>query len=372
MDYPIRVLQVIGIMNRGGAEAMLMNLYRNIDRTKVQFDFIENTFESAVYDEEIRSLGGKIYNCPHYTGKNHLQYVKWWKNFFKEHSGEYKIIHGHIGSTAAIYLNIAKRNGLYTIAHSHSSGSDQTFASYLYSVISYPTRFIADYFFACSENAGIDRYGIKVTKSDCYSVLSNAIDTKTYKFNNEIRNEVRTEYSLDQKVVIGHIGRFCVPKNHTFLLNIFSAIKKKESSAVLMLVGGGSLEEKIKAKAHELGIFESIIFTGIRSDVSRMVQAMDVFVFPSLFEGLPVTLVEVQTSGLPCVISDKVPAESILIKDLVSTMKLTDVAEQWADHILGRLDSVRRDRSEEIKKCGFDISATASRMEKFYLEKYRE
>ena len=158
MAEPIRILHVIGIMNRGGAETMIMNLYRNIDRSKVQFDFVENEGDTADFDEEILSLGGNIFHCPRYVGKNHLTYCRWWRDFFASHKGVYAVVHGHIGSTAAIYLSIAKRHGAYTIAHSHSAG----FGSAMYRVFSYPTRYVADHFFACSRDAGISRYGKKV------------------------------------------------------------------------------------------------------------------------------------------------------------------------------------------------------------------
>ena len=150
----IRVLHVIGIMNRGGAEAMIMNLYREIDKTKIQFDFVENSDQQAAYDEEIRKLGGKIYRCPHFTGKNFLAYKRWWKRFFEDHGAEYDIVHGHIGSTAAIYLHEAKKVGCFTIAHSHNSGTDHSLRSALYHMISYPTRWIADFFFGLFQTGG--------------------------------------------------------------------------------------------------------------------------------------------------------------------------------------------------------------------------
>ena len=169
-NAPIRVLHVIGIMNRGGAETMIMNLYRQIDREKVQFDFVEHSIEAAAYDEEIQRLGGRIFRCPHYTGKNHLAYVKWWNGFFEKHTGEYRIVHGHIGSTAAIYLSIAKKHGLFTVAHSHNSNGPLNPRELLYRILSYRTRFVADFFFACSKQAGEDRFGKRVTN-----------DTKKYK-----------------------------------------------------------------------------------------------------------------------------------------------------------------------------------------------
>lgn len=368
----IRVLQVIGQMNRGGAEAMIMNLYRNVNREKVQFDFVEHTDEQCVFDNEIESLGGRIFHCPRYTGKNHFQYVNWWKVFFKEHP-EYKIIHGHIGSTASIYLLIAKKAGLFTIAHSHNTDGVYDLKQVLYKVLSYRTRKIADYFFACSEAAGHDRFGRKVTaQPEKYCVLRNAIDTNIFQYNSDKRGFLRKQFQyLEQQLVIGHIGRFSEQKNHEFLVKVFLELSKKDENARLLLVGDGYLKDDIQQKVKELGLQEKVLFTGVRSDVSDLLQAMDILIFPSLYEGLPVTLVEAQTSGLPCVISDKVPQECIITDGLVTVKNLTDSAEDWANHILSRAnENVRTSRCDEIKAHGYDIEETAKWLEEFYCEHY--
>ncbi len=366
---PIRVLHVIGIMNRGGAETMIMNLYRKIDRTKIQFDFVENSFEKADFDDEILKLGGKIYRCPHYNGKNHFQYKNWWKKFF-ENNTQYKIVHGHIGSTASIYLKIAKKYGLFTIAHSHSAGSDHSFMHLLYCLLSYNTRNIADYFFACSKVAGIDRYGKKIVNSNRFMVLNNAIDSNLFSFNKELRSKVRNELNLKNKMVIGHIGRFTKEKNHIFLLNIFKNIYNQNKDAVLLLVGDGPLREKIEKLASDYGVKDNVIFTGVREDVNRLIQAMDVFVFPSVYEGLGIVLIEAQTSGLPCVISDKVPSESVMVKELVSSCKLTDSLDDWKYKIMSSLNIKRESRNNDIIKHGYDIAYTVKTLENFYLNQY--
>lgn len=367
-NFPIRVLHVMGIMNRGGAETMIMNLYRKINRSKVQFDFVENSFERAAYDDEIEALGGKIYRCPHFNGKNYFQYKKWWKEFFKQHKDEYGIVHGHIGSTAAIYLKEAKRNGLFTIAHSHSSGFTFSVGSILYRVLAYNTRNIADYFFACSDSAGRDRFGKGIVSKSNYRVLNNAIDTDLFKYDVKIRNEVRKELLLENSYVVGHIGRFETVKNHKFIIEVFKCIKNKENKNYkLLLVGEGILKRDIENYAKELGVEDDVIFTGMRTDVNRLIQAMDVFIFPSLYEGLPVTLVEVQTSGLPCVISDKIPSESIITKELVTVKSLGDSPDEWADQIIGRLGEKRVSRVDEITTNGYDISKTSKELMDFYL-----
>lgn len=368
----IRVLQVIGSMNRGGAETMIMNLYRNINREKVQFDFVESTSEPAAFDDEIRTLGGRIFRCPRYNGKNHFTYTKWWNRFFSEHANEYGIIHGHIGSTAAIYLKIAKKFGLFTIAHSHNTRTQINLNEIIYAIYSYPVRFIADQHFACSKAAGISRYGraIGIDPKRCI-VLNNAINTDAFRFNNAERIRMRNELQLNGRIVIGHVGRFSEQKNHAFLLRIFKNIVSKDPNAVLLLVGDGVLRDAIETYIADNNLSENVILTGVQSNVSPFYQAMDLFLFPSLYEGLPVTLVEAQTSGLPCVISDKVPSESILSPDLVTVQPLNHSPAQWADHVFTRLKEPRTDHSDVVKSCGYDISETAKWLEGFYLDQFQ-
>lgn len=373
MSKPIRVLHVIGIMNRGGAETMIMNLYRHIDRSKVQFDFVENSSEPAVFDEEILSLGGRIFRCPHYNGKNHFTYVKWWNDFFKAHPKEYPIVHGHLGSTASIYLSVAKKYGAYAIAHSHSSGTDHSLHANLYQIMSYNTRNVADYFFACSEVAGKDRFGSKVTSGSHYAVLNNAIDVNRFSYDLSVRVAVRDELGIEQdQLVVGHVGRFTKEKNHEFILKIFSELKKMDSNARLLMIGDGTLRTHIMQMAEQASLSSDVIFTGVRSDVERLMQAMDVFVLPSLYEGLPVTMVEAQAAGLPCIISDKVPPECILTEGLVDVMPLSASPETWAEKILAKRAIPRTDRRAEIAARGFDITTEAVKLQEFYLKAYEQ
>ena len=373
MSEPIRVLHVIGIMNRGGAETMIMNLYRHIDRSKVQFDFVENSREPAAFDEEILDLGGRIYRCPHYNGKNHFTYVKWWNDFFKAHPKEYPIVHGHLGSTAAIYLSIAKKYGAYAIAHSHSSGTDHSLRSYLYQMMSYNTRNVADYFFACSEAAGKDRFGRKVISGDHYAGLNNAIDVNHFSYNSRVREVVRDELGIGQnQLVVSHIGRYTKEKNHEFILKIFSELRKLGLGARLLMIGDGTLRTHIMQMAEQASLSSDVIFTGVRSDVERLMQAMDVFVLPSLYEGLPVTMVEAQAAGLPCIISDKVPPECILTEGLVDVMPLSASPGAWAEKILAKRAIPRTDRRAEIAAHGFDITTEAVKLQEFYLKAYEQ
>lgn len=363
MPNPIRVLHVIRLMNHGGVESMIMNLYRSIDRTKVQFDFVQNSNEPAVYDEEILSLGGKIYHCPHYNLKNHFEYIRWWHDFFKSHPGEYPVVHGHLGSTAAIYLGVAKKYGSFTIAHSHNTGANLSFR-----IFSYPTRFIADHFFACSAEAAVSRFGKRIAGNAARcEVIKNAIDAERFAYNEEKRKEMRTSLGIDQNaLVIGHVGQFREQKNHAFLLDIFQTIHEERNDSILLLVGDGDLRPQIERKIAENGLTGCVILAGSQSNVCDFYQVMDVFVMPSHYEGLPVALVEAQTAGLPCLVSTNVPAESALT-DLVSFIPLEDGTQYWCSQSIKRGEMPRCDKLCEIIAKGFDINDNAKRLETFYL-----
>lgn len=367
MDQQIRILHVIGQMNRGGAESMIMNIYRKIDRTKIQFDFVVHTETICDFDAEIKLLGGKIYNCPRFTGTNIVSYISFWNEFFKYHK-EYKIIHGHIGSSASIYLKIAKKNGLFTIAHSHSAGVNHGIKGSMYKVFSYPTRFIADYFFACSEKAGISRYGNKVVNNkSMFSILKNAIDVNQYKFSEEIREKKRKELGLIDKFVIGHVGRFDKAKNQEYLVEIFKVISQRNKDAVLLLIGDGKLKSYLIEKVKNYGLEDRVIFTGVRSDVNELLQAMDVFVFPSIYEGLPVTVIEAQAAGLPCLISDTITDE-VCITPLVEKLPINKEPIVWAKRVDLLRNCKHEDFLEDIKNRGYDINTSVLNLEKFYLD----
>ena len=217
--------------------------------------------------------------------------------------------------------------------------------------------------FACGNAAGNWMF-----QGQPFQILNNAIDTKKHTYSEQVAAEVRKEFDIENCKVIGHIGRFNPQKNHTFLIDIFAEIKKIRPDAKLLLVGGGEGMTAIQQKVEKLGLKDSVIFTGVRPDVNRLLQAMDVFVFPSLYEGLPVTMVEAQAAGLPCVISDKVPDECIVTEGLVTVQKLSDSVENWAKHIVSRANMQRKDTGEQIKAHGFDIAENAKWLEEFYLK----
>jgi glycosyltransferase involved in cell wall biosynthesis len=368
MATKTRILHVLGGLNRGGAETMVMNLYRFIDKSKIQFDFIVHTTDKCDYDDEIHELGGKIYHIPRYTGKNHYLYKKVWRNFFQKHP-EYQIIHGHMRSTASIYLRIAKQYGLTTIAHSHSTSSGTGFSAIVKNLLQYPIRYIADYLFACSYNAGMWLFGKKACQKDNFFIVNNAIDTKKFIYDKNKREKKRKEFRIEDKFVVGHVGRFHTSKNHQFIVDIFKEVHDRNSNTVLVLVGDGELRQSIENKVQELGLENSVIFTGVRSDIPEIFQAFDVFVLPSLYEGLGMVAIEAQATGLPCIVADTIPKEAF-VTDLIHVLSLKESKNHWVNKILELAESSNKKRIntyEQIKLRGYDIKETSEWLEKFYL-----
>lgn len=366
MDNPKRVLVVIGKMDRGGAETIVMNLYRNINRQKVQFDFAVHTQKKADYDDEIIAMGGRIFRFPEYKIYNSFSYKKAWKNFLTQHKGEFCAVHGHIGSCAAIYLNEAKKQNIFTVAHSHSCMNG--IVGFLFKILCFPQRFIADQFFGCSVEAGIDRFGKKVVNnSKIYKTLNNGIDAKAYVYNRKTREQYRSDFGVENKLVVGHVGRFTYAKNHKFLIEVFSEIKKMRDDAVLVLAGRGELEEKVKKQVAELGLEKSVIFAGVREDIPQVLQMYDIFVFPSNYEGLPLSVVEAQAADLPCLLTDIIP-EFAIITNQCKLSSINNSARDWAKKAVWLCDnSTRKDTYEQIKASGFDITSIAKELEDFYL-----
>lgn len=363
---PIRVLQVVTYMGRGGLETMLMNYYRNINRNKVQFDFLVHRDFEADYDQEILYLGGKIYRLSRLNPFS-KKYLNELGQFFKDHT-EYKIVHSHLDCMAGIPLKYAKKNGVpIRIAHAHSSNQTKDKKYLLKLIFKKNIKKNATELFACAQDAGLWMFGY-----DQFHVINNAIDTKAYVVNKQTGKEVRQELKIPEDAfVMGHVGRFAPPKNHTFIIRVFAKVLKEKPNAFLLLVGDGDLRREAEDLTVELGIQNHVIFAGMRSDINRMLQAMDVFLFPSIYEGLPLSIIEAQTAGLPCLISDKVPIECRKT-DLVSQLSLNDSLSAWKDAVIDAGKVLKRDTSKEISDAGFDICQNARWLEDFYLQKYRE
>lgn len=368
-NKPIRILQVVAKMDLAGTETLLMSYYKRIDRNEVQFDFAVSSTTECAYDREIEQMGGRLFHYPAYKGYNHFSYMRWWNMFLSDHP-EIKIIHGHIGSTAAIYLDLAKRHGRYTIAHSHSTWGENGAHAFLYKLFSYPTRYIADHFFGCSKQALIDRYGKKIANNTKLAeVMANAIDAKRFIFNEDARLSLRKNLGIDvDAFVIGTVGRFSPQKNPFMTLRVCEGLKRRNIGFKFLWFGQGELEDEIRREIDRLNLRDNVILAGVRKDIFNVLQAMDVFIFPSLWEGLGISCIEAQAAGLPTLCSETVPLDA-KITDLFHYLPLDNV-EAWVDEILRNKSIIRSNRFSEIEKSGYDIGSAAKRMQDFYINVY--
>ena len=360
----LRILHVVTHLNRGGLETMIMNYYRIIDREKIQFDFLVQGDEEGAYEEEIRNMGGKIFRI------NRIKFYAPWifendiYEFLKNHQ-EYNIIHSHLNGTSKYVLRAAKRaNVPNRISHSHTVLKNNNLKNIYKNLTKVGINKYATNRFACSEDAGKWLYG----KQD-FEILSNAIDIEKFKYNEDIREKYRKEFDFkEDEVVYYNVGRFVEQKNQMFLIDIFYEIQKKQNSK-LVLIGDGKLKQKLIEKTKKLGIENKVFFTGVRSDISDIVNAMDVFLFPSISEGLGIVLIEAQSNGLKCFISDAIPKEAKIL-DNVEVISLKEDSAQWADKILKSNDLKRIQNISKIKEVGYDIKEESEKLQKYYLKLY--
>lgn len=363
-----RVLHVIGAMDRGGAETTVMNLYRAMDRSRIQFDFLVHEERECDFDEEIRDMGGRIFRVPRFTGVNLARYARLCAETFAAHP-EHRVIHGHIGSSAAVYLAQAKRAGRFAIAHSHAQFFLPGLAGIEFRVVSWPTRFVADWFFACSPEAGRDRFGRRVVEGDRFAVLNGGIDLGRYACDDAARLRAKRALGVEGRPVLGHVGRLAEEKNHRFLLEVFARIERKLPGAVLLLAGRGPLEAELRACAADLGIGDSVRFLGVRDDVPEVLRALDVFLLPSVKEGLALAAVEAEAVGLPCVLSTGVPPIA-RITDRAVRLPLDAGIEAWAERALELLRGVPdcgwEDCTAAVRDAGFDVRRAAVWLADFY------
>lgn len=365
---PIRILHVLGTLNLGGAESRVMDLYRNIDHSKIQFDFLIHSEGIQHYEKEAESLGGKVYRLPRFKVYNYFSYKKAVKDFFKEHP-EIKAVHGHMTSTAGIYLPLAKKQGIpMTIAHARSAGVDSGLKGKLTLFLRRNLKNKTDYCFTCSALAGEAVFGKKAMKEGRVQILPNAIEADKYSYNEEIRIKIRKELGIENQLVLGHVGRFSFMKNHKFILDIFEELVKIESNAILLFLGEGEYREEIRSLVKEKRWEEKVLFLGNKRNVSDYYQAMDFFIFPSIFEGLPGTVVEAQAAGLPCLISDTITKE-VMITPLVRQLSLKQSPSVWAREVFSLLSKENKRDTKPlslVKKSGFDVKAQVEKMTSFY------
>ena len=349
---PIIVAQVMGKWLGNGVESVIMNYYRHLDHSRVQFDFICDEDSTRIPYDEIKKLGGRVFLVPKY--QNLPKYLKALEKLFKEN--QYRIVHSNINTLSVFPLYAAKKAGVpIRISHSHSTSNPKEWKRNLIKNILRPfsKRYATDYF-ACSELAGRYLFGNKAFDQGEVKIIHNAIDVEKFKFDEVARKKLRKEFGIkDSTVVIGHVGRFVQQKNHTFLVDVFKEYHKKNPDSKLLLVGSGPLEDKIKKKVEKLGLKDSVLFLGQRDDINKLYSVMDVFCLPSLYEGLPVVGVEAQAAGLPCVFSDKI-SDDIKITDSIKFIKLTYKLKIWSDGIAKIVTSKRSSTTSD--KCAKDYS----------------
>lgn len=333
----------------------IMNYYRHIDRTKIQFDFFALEGSMIPQKEEIESLGGRVYIVPRYTNP-----IKYEREIIRLLKG-YSIVHSNMNTLSVFSLYGAKKARVpHRILHNHSTagkGEKKNIFKYLLRPF---CKFFLTERLACSRYAGEWMFG----KNSSFKVVNNAIDLSKYKFNQNTRESIRKELGIENRFVIGHIGRFCYQKNQEFLIDIFKEIIKN-ADAVLLLIGSGETENAIKTKVKNLGLEDRVIFAGNKTNANEYYQAMDVFVLPSRYEGLGMVAIEAQASGLPVICSEEVPPEAA-VTGLVKFCPLSAPASKWADTIFANRVADRKDTTDEIQKAGYNIITEAKKLEEFY------
>ncbi len=361
MKEPMRILHVFGVVNLGGAESRIMDLYRTIDRTQFQFDFMVHTTKRGHYEDEIESMGGHVYRVPRFKILNYQSYQQAWIHFFQTHN-DYEAVHGHMTSTATIYLPLAKKAGIpVTIAHARSAGVEPGLKGMATLFMRSNLGKKCDYCLACSTEAGSKVFG----KKQNVIVLPNGIPTREYEYNPEIARRMRETLNIDGRWVIGHVGRFHYAKNHTFLIEVFFELKKREKRAVLLLLGEGSLMPELQEKVKHLNLEQDVLFLGNQTPIMEYYQVMDYFVLPSFYEGMPGVVVEAQCTGLRCLLSDSITRE-VAVTEEIYYKSLEESPQKWADFILETKEYERTSKVNALIEHGFDVESQWTTLEKIY------
>lgn len=380
ISTPIRVLCLFTLLDRGGAETMCMNVYRNIDRSKVQFDFLVYYPQRGEYEDEIDSLGGRVYRIPHLDIKNLVSHIRGARQFFIDHP-EYHIVHNHMGENGAFICKEAQKADVKTIIfHSHvdlvpvfykKEIKNGDICKYVFDKKQAKLRLLlpiamgcSSHYFACGENAA----RIFRKKKNQAVIINNGIDISRFSYNEKIRNNKRKELGCEQSFIIGNVARLNDNKNQSFAIDIMQQFVKLHPNSELWFIGTGNDYEKLRQKTYQLNLTDNIRFLGVRGDVNELLQAMDVFLFPSKREGFPVSCIEAQASGLPCVFSNGFDSKTV-ITDNCKVLSLDEGPEKWAKVLSEFTEFKRYDTSLQIEEAGYNIRKTAKYLENFYLER---
>lgn len=364
----MKILQVGLGNNPGGMEAFVMNYFRELARQGVSFDFV-SMYGTIAYEKEILELGGRVFYVPNIK-KDYFGYIKAFRKLLSRE--KYDVVHVNMLSAANIVpLRLAKQAGVRkVIAHSHNASAPGIVRKLMDGMNRPRIKHYVNEKFACSEKAGRWLFGDKAFERGEVTLVANAIETDKYGFSESNRRKIREKLGISwDALVVGHVGRFQIQKNHEAILRIFHEIQRKEPAARLCLIGDGELKEQIQEQAKKAGVLDKIIFTGVCQDVERYLSAMDVFLFPSLFEGLPFTLLEAQANGLPCVISNQITGEAVLSRENVTMISLAESPEKWAKAVFKMKEAGRIEREEAARRlaeAGFDIHKEGQKLMLLY------
>lgn len=365
MDAPIRILIINGKMICGGVEAFIMNIYRHIDRSKIQFDFLVHYQEKFFYDDEIEALGGKIYRLSFRNDNNYFKYKSDLERFFKEHP-EYRVAWGHMDGLASVYFKVAKRCGVQvTMSHSHITSAERSLKGLIKRILRRNLCKYTDHRFACSTEAGRYLYG-----KHTFTVMPNAIQVEKFGFSPEVRAEIRHAHGWQDRIVVGHLGRFTPQKNHFYLIDVFKAYAQREPRAVLCLCGDGDLQASVREYVAKNGLADRVFFAGNVQNANEYYQAFDLFVMPSLYEGLPVSGVEAQTSGLKCYFADTITRETALIAENVEFLPIDQGAEVWAARLEPTDPEHRAAAFSAVAESEYNIQKLVEKLESFLINEY--
>ena len=367
-DYPIRVAQIMGKFNAGGIKSVLLNYYNNIDKDKIQFDFIIDNDSMSHDYSEVELMGGKVYKVP--PVKDLIHYIPTLYKLLK--TNDYKIVHAYINTLNIFPLFVSYLANIpVRIGENLSTAHYGESKTRLKALLKPFAKLFANRYAACSKLAGKWMYGEKTLRNGKVKIFNNAIDLDKFHYNPQLRNETRRKYKLEGMFVIGHIGRYQYQKNHNFLIDIFDEIHKLDDSTILVLIGYGNLKDSIFEKIAKLGLTDYVVDLGAREDIAQFYNAMDCFVLPSFYEGLPVVGVESQATGVPCIMSTEVTRET-KITDITEFINLDESAEMWAKRILKWKNYKRKRVDDQITASGYNIKNEAHLLKEYYIDSLNE
>ena len=358
MQDKIKILHVLGDLNVGGIESLLISIFNNIDRRKFEFDFLVHKIGSCENYNKIKNLGGNIYTIEKFNPKKPLKYKRDLEKFLSDHS-EYKILHCHFRGTESTILKAAKKYGLTTISHSHGINYGHGFRKILRDYLKKDVIKYSDYKFACSIAAGEFLFD-----NNDFTLIKNGIDLEKYVFNNEIRNKIKNQLNLRENKVLVHVGSCVTVKSHEFLIFLMKDLVKFDNNIKLLLLGDGELRKEMENLVNKLSLDSNIIFMGSVTNVNEILQASDIFLLPSLNEGLPLSAVEAQSSGLKCLLSNNIPKDAKITKN-VKFISIDDKNE-WIKSIINNFEYERENLYKIIDEQGFNILSTSKFLEEFY------